>query len=76
MPRVAVEVVVEAPFGPLRVMTTHLEYYSKEHRAAQIARLRELHREAVRARTSRSTSRAATNRIREARARWSAATST
>ena len=24
-----VEVVVEAPFGPLRVMTTHLEYYSQ-----------------------------------------------
>jgi len=46
MPRAAVEVVVEAPFGPLRVMTTHLEYYSKDHRAAQIDRLRELHREA------------------------------
>jgi endonuclease/exonuclease/phosphatase family metal-dependent hydrolase len=46
MPRAAVEVVVEAPFGPLRVTTTHLEYYSKEHRAAQIERLRELHVEA------------------------------
>ena len=46
MPRAVVEVVVEAPFGPLRVMTTHLEYYSTEHRAAQIARLRELHQEA------------------------------
>jgi endonuclease/exonuclease/phosphatase family metal-dependent hydrolase len=46
MPRAAVEVVVEAPFGPLRVMTTHLEYYSKDHRAAQIERLRELHLEA------------------------------
>ena len=34
MQRAAVEVVVEAPFGPLRVTTTHLEYYSKEHRAA------------------------------------------
>ncbi len=45
MPRAVVEVVVEAPFGPLRVMTTHLEYYSKEHRAAQIDRLRELHTE-------------------------------
>ena len=46
MPRVVVEAVVEAPFGPLRVMTTHLEYYTLEHRAAQIARLGELHREA------------------------------
>jgi len=46
MPRAAVEVVVEAPFGPLRVMTTHLEYYSARHRAAQIERLRELHAEA------------------------------
>ena len=27
MPRAAVEVVVQAPFGPLRVTTTHLEYY-------------------------------------------------
>ena len=46
MPRAAVEVVVDAPFGPLRVMTTHLEYYSKTHRGAQIERLLELHREA------------------------------
>jgi len=46
MPRAAVEVVVEAPFGPLRVTTTHLEYYSTEHRGAQIERLRELHAEA------------------------------
>ncbi len=46
MPRVAVEAVVEAPFGPLRVTTTHLEYYSAEHRAAQVGRLRALHSEA------------------------------
>ena len=46
MPRTAVEVVVEAPFGLLRVMTTHLEYYASAHRAAQIARLREIHIEA------------------------------
>jgi len=46
MQRAAVEVVVQAPFGPLRVMTTHLEYYSKEHRAAQIERLHALHAEA------------------------------
>jgi endonuclease/exonuclease/phosphatase family metal-dependent hydrolase len=46
MPRAVVEVVVKTAFGLLRVMTTHLEYYSKEHRAAQIDRLRELHVEA------------------------------
>ena len=45
MPRAALEVVVEAPFGALRVITTHLEYYSGRHRAAQIERLRELHSE-------------------------------
>jgi endonuclease/exonuclease/phosphatase family metal-dependent hydrolase len=47
MPRVAVEAVIEAPFGALRVITTHLEYYSKRHRSAQIARLGEIHREAM-----------------------------
>jgi endonuclease/exonuclease/phosphatase family metal-dependent hydrolase len=47
MPRAALEAVIEAPFGPLRVITTHLEYYSKTHRTAQIDRLRELQREAA-----------------------------
>ena len=46
MPRAAVEAVVEAPFGALRVLTTHLEYYSAEHRAAQVGRLRAIHAEA------------------------------
>jgi len=46
MPRAAVEAVVDAPFGPLRVLTTHLEYYSAEHRAAQVGRLRAIHAEA------------------------------
>jgi len=45
MPRAALEAVVHAPFGPVRVTTTHLEYYSSGHRAAQIERLRELHAE-------------------------------
>ncbi len=49
-PRVAVEAVLEAPFGPLRVSCTHLEYYSHEHRAAQVGRLRALHAEACAAR--------------------------
>jgi len=42
MPRVAVEAIVRAPFGHVRVVTTHLEYYSAEHRAAQVARLAQL----------------------------------
>jgi len=42
MPRSAVEAVVEAPFGPLRIITTHLEYYSGAHRAAQVERLRQI----------------------------------
>lgn len=46
MPRIAVEVAVRTPFGPLRVMTTHLEYYSSRQRGAQVERLRELHAEA------------------------------
>jgi endonuclease/exonuclease/phosphatase family metal-dependent hydrolase len=46
MPRVAVEAVVAAPFGALRVTTTHLEYYSGIQRMAQAQRLRELHDEA------------------------------
>ena len=43
MPRIALEAVVQAPEGAVRVITTHLEYYSSGHRAAQIERLRELH---------------------------------
>ncbi|MBS0337985.1 MAG: endonuclease/exonuclease/phosphatase family protein [Proteobacteria bacterium] len=46
MPRIAVEAVVEARFGLVRVITTHLEYYSARQRLAQVERLRELHREA------------------------------
>jgi endonuclease/exonuclease/phosphatase family metal-dependent hydrolase len=42
MQRQAIEVVVETRGGPLRVVTTHLEYYSDAHRAAQIERLRAL----------------------------------
>jgi endonuclease/exonuclease/phosphatase family metal-dependent hydrolase len=42
MQRQAIEAVVETRGGPLRVVTTHLEYYSEAHRAAQIERLRAL----------------------------------
>src|SRR5262245_48926795 len=45
MQRQATEVVVRAPWGALRIMTTHLEYYVTGHRQAQIARLRELQEE-------------------------------
>ena len=47
MQRVAVETVLQAPWGPLRVTTTHLEYYSARQRAAQVERLRELQAEAA-----------------------------
>ncbi len=46
MPRVLVEALVDAPFGPLRIMTTHLEYYSQAQRAAQIEAVRARHAEA------------------------------
>ena len=46
MPRVAVEVTLQAPMGPVRVTTTHLEYYSDVQRRAQAHRLRQLHDEA------------------------------
>lgn len=42
MPRAAAEVVVAG----IRITTTHLEYYSAEHRGAQIDHLLKLHREA------------------------------
>jgi endonuclease/exonuclease/phosphatase family metal-dependent hydrolase len=47
MQRAAIEVVLQAPSGPLRVTTTHLEYYSVKQRAAQVGRLRELQEEAA-----------------------------
>lgn len=46
MQRVLLEAVVEGPFGWLRVLTTHLEYYSRPQREAQIDALRRLHAEA------------------------------
>lgn len=46
MPRVCLAATLVAPFGPLRVMTTHLEYYSKRQRMAQAHALRELHAQA------------------------------
>lgn len=46
MQRLLLEAVVQAPFGPLRVLTTHLEYYSRVQRLAQIDAIRSRHAEA------------------------------
>jgi endonuclease/exonuclease/phosphatase family metal-dependent hydrolase len=46
MRRQALEVTVQAAFGPLRVTNTHLEYYSVAQRDAQIGRLLDLQQEA------------------------------
>jgi endonuclease/exonuclease/phosphatase family metal-dependent hydrolase len=46
MQRICVEAVIVTPTGVVRVMTTHLEYYSSRQRAAQVEALRALHRQA------------------------------
>lgn len=47
MPRSCTVLTVDAPgIGALRIMTTHLEYYSMRQREAQAQRLRELHMDA------------------------------
>ncbi|WP_243370686.1 endonuclease/exonuclease/phosphatase family protein [Microvirga solisilvae] len=46
MPRLLIEAVVETKSGPLRVMTTHLEYSSNTLRRAQVEGIREAHRAA------------------------------
>ena len=45
MPRIALEVVIEAPAAPVRVITTHLEYYGKLKRTAQVEALRAIYAE-------------------------------
>jgi endonuclease/exonuclease/phosphatase family metal-dependent hydrolase len=45
MPRIAVEACVGAPGGDVRVITTHLEYYSDLQRRAQVDMLRSIHAE-------------------------------
>jgi endonuclease/exonuclease/phosphatase family metal-dependent hydrolase len=44
MPRLLIEAVLETSSGPLRVMTTHLEYYSAKLRSAQVEGIRAAHR--------------------------------
>ena len=46
MQRVCVEAVLSTARGPLRVLSTHLEYHSQRQRRAQVAALRDLQREA------------------------------
>jgi len=48
MPRMCTSATVRTAHGPLRIMTTHLEYYSKRQRMAQARALVELHAEACR----------------------------
>ena len=45
MPRIAVEAVVAASFGEIRIATTHLEYYSQKQRGAQVEGLRAIYAE-------------------------------
>lgn len=47
MQRVCVEAVVRTRRGPVRVLTTHLEYYSQRQRRAQVQALRALQAEAA-----------------------------
>jgi endonuclease/exonuclease/phosphatase family metal-dependent hydrolase len=46
MRRQALEVTVQTGFGPVRIVNTHLEYYSAAQREAQIGRLLDLQEEA------------------------------
>lgn len=45
MPRTALEAVVRAPFGAVRIITTHLEYYGSIKRTAQVEALRAIYAE-------------------------------
>lgn len=47
MQRVALEAVIDAPGGALRVLVTHLEFYSARQRLAQVDELRRLQQEAA-----------------------------
>lgn len=47
MQRVALEAVVETSSGPLRILVTHLEFYSLQQRLAQVDELRRLQLEAA-----------------------------
>ncbi len=46
MRRVCLVCTIQAPWGPVRVMTTHLEYYNKIARLAQVRACRDIHLQA------------------------------
>jgi endonuclease/exonuclease/phosphatase family metal-dependent hydrolase len=46
MPRMLIETSIVAPFGPVRVMTTHLEYFSAGLRASAVKAIRNVHADA------------------------------
>jgi len=46
MPRMLIEARIDTPLGAVRVMTTHLEYYSAHQRSAQVEAIRAWHAEA------------------------------
>lgn len=48
MPRVCLEVIVSGEHGPIRVLNTHLEYYSRVQRMTQIVALHTLQCDAMR----------------------------
>jgi endonuclease/exonuclease/phosphatase family metal-dependent hydrolase len=48
MPRMVLQATIQTAAGPVRVMTTHLEYYSALQRSAQVDALRSIHHEAAR----------------------------
>jgi endonuclease/exonuclease/phosphatase family metal-dependent hydrolase len=45
MPRMALEAVIATDFGGLRVITTHLEYFSRRQRSAQVEAIRAIYAE-------------------------------
>ena len=47
MPRIMIEAMASTPLGPVRLMTTHLEYSSPVLRAAQVEGIRQIHRMAA-----------------------------
>ncbi len=46
MSRMLIEATLDTPLGPIRVMTTHLEYFSATQRVAQVEAIRARHAEA------------------------------
>lgn len=47
MQRAALEAVLQTPTGPMRIVVTHLEFYSSKQRLAQVDALRRLQQEAA-----------------------------